>query len=89
MASCCKGQENRTDKIIDFKNQTRLVGSRIDGARISSMNPTDQTLTYHYPDAQTLYEIFLKGKEISSIVIFKCIILKIQSFRFNNLIRSN
>jgi len=66
-------KKSQTKKFFDFKNQTRLVEGRKDGARISSINHTDLLPTNYYADVKTLYEVFLKGKEISSIVIFKCL----------------
>ncbi len=39
---------------------------RTDGARISNLNETDKLFTYYYEDGKTLYELFLKGKQLSS-----------------------
>ena len=64
-AFCCKKYQ-KPEKIIDFSNQTREIEGRVDGARISTLNETDNLLSYYYPDAKTLYELFLKGKEVSS-----------------------
>lgn len=52
--------------IIDYKNQTREVAGRTDGARISTMNKTDKLYSYYYEDAQTLYELTLKARKLSN-----------------------
>jgi len=54
------------NSITDYKNQTREVAGRTDGARISCLNETDKLFTNYYEDGKTLYEIFLKGKELSN-----------------------
>jgi len=59
------GQLETFSPIIDFNNQTRLVKGRKDGARVSTMSKSDELLSYHYDDAKTMYELFLKAQQIS------------------------
>lgn len=53
-------------RLVDYKEQTRLCANRTDGARISTLNKTDKLFNYFYEDTKTLYEVFLKGKELSN-----------------------
>lgn len=38
----------------------------VDGSRINSMNEGSKLMSYFYPEVCTLYDGFLKGKEVSS-----------------------
>lgn len=53
-------------KLIDYKNQTREIEGRTDGARVNVLNPNDKLLSFYYEDAKTLYEVFKKGHQLSS-----------------------
>lgn len=44
----------------------RFKKGRTDGARVNVLNPTDKLLSFYYEDAKTLYEVFKKGKQLSS-----------------------
>lgn len=53
-------------RLIDYKNQTREIEGRSDGARMNVLNPDGKLLSYYYEDAKTLYEVFKKGQQLSS-----------------------
>lgn len=42
------------------------------GERISTMNKTDKLFSYYYEDATTLYGLFLKGRQLSSMLLENC-----------------
>lgn len=52
---------------FDFNKQTRILKGRSDGARISSWNENDSLISSCFEDGKTLYELFLRGKRVSSI----------------------
>lgn len=51
--------------MIDLEKQSRELEGRTDGARINTMNKSDELFKYFWPDVKTLHQSFLKGKEKS------------------------
>lgn len=51
---------------FDFRNQTRPVKNRNDGARISNLNKNDVLINCVFEDCKSLHDLFLRGKRVSS-----------------------